>query len=191
MTLTLTSLPLSTPTTSIKTQIQTHLGGPSAVDASKIKILLNKKPIPSSKTTLGDAFEGSDVAEESNVTLSVMVMGGAPDPPADAAQTIDLATDQAMPDLPSPKVSSDPGSSEKSAAAVDASQRNAAAGGTATEMEGVQNTTTTSAEEDELAGTAFWADLNAFLAQRLKSSEKAAEVRGVFRTAWEARTFKP
>ncbi|RMD43715.1 hypothetical protein DV735_g1456, partial [Chaetothyriales sp. CBS 134920] len=43
------------------------------LSTDKIKILLNKKVIPSSKKTLADA---------------VMIMGGAPDPPADAPRDI-------------------------------------------------------------------------------------------------------
>jgi ubiquitin-like protein 4 len=175
MTLTLTSLPLNTPTNTIKQHIQTHLGGPSAVDAAKIKILLNKKPIPSSKTTLGDAFEGSDVADKEDVSLSVMVMGGAPDPAADAPGTIDMSPDAG-------EVSKGAESGEAAAEAVGGS-------GTRTEMEGVQSTTTT--EEDELAKPEFWADLEAFLGQRLKGSGKAVEVRGVFEKAWRSRTAKP
>jgi hypothetical protein len=88
MTLTLSSLTASTPISEVKSSIQKHLGGPSVLpDVSKIKILHNKKPIPSSKVTLGDAFVGTETEGQKDVTLSVMVMGGAPDPPPQAATT--------------------------------------------------------------------------------------------------------
>jgi hypothetical protein len=108
MTLTLSSLSSSTPISEVKSSIQKHLGGPSVLpDVSKIKILHNKKPIPSSKVTLGDAFAGTETEGQSDVTLSVMVMGGAPDPPPQGATT--------ETPLVAPETSSAPGS-EKAAA---------------------------------------------------------------------------
>lgn len=168
MTLTLKGLPLSTPVADVKTHIQTHLGGSSVVSTEKIKVILNKKPIPSSKKTLADAFADSDLEGKSTANLSVMVMGGAPDPPS-GPQTVEAAVG--------------PESEKAAAEAVVAD-----AGG----MEGVLPTTNTgAAAEDELAKPEFWRDLEAFLTQRLKSEERASELRATFERAWSSASAAP
>ncbi|ETN44619.1 uncharacterized protein HMPREF1541_10289 [Cyphellophora europaea CBS 101466] len=173
MSLTLTSLPISTPVASVKERIQSHLGGPPAVSLEKIKIILNKKPIPSSKKTLADAFADTDVADTTDVALSVMVMGGAVDP---AVTTHTEAWAEDVDQTVGPE-------SEKAAAEALAAD----AGG----MEGVMPTTTSSTADDELAKPEFWSDLEAFLGQRLKDESRAKQLRGTFESAWSSSRAAP
>ena len=189
MTLHLPSLPISTEVSSIKTAVQTHLGGSPAVSSiDKIKIILNKKPIPSSKRTLADAF--ADTPEllsaqdggngEVTVNLSVMVMGGAPDPSADAPTTVHLnssaASVTAAASQPTASTETQVGPESEKAAAEKLA---ADAGG----MEGVLPSSP-SAVDEELGKQEFWADLQAFLAQRLKSEDKAEELRRKWEGSW-------
>lgn len=132
------------------------------MSTDKIKVILNKKPIPSSKKTLADAFADTDLEGKPSASLSFMVMGGAPDPPPQAVGP----------------------ESEKAAAEALAAD----AGG----MEGVLPTGEGgAATEDELAKSEFWRDLEAFLSQRLKSEERASELRATFERAWTSGSAAP
>jgi ubiquitin-like protein 4 len=175
MTLTIPAIqPGATTVQSVKEQVQSYLGGPGVVASTeKVKLLLHKKPIPASKKTVAEALEGSDVAAGSaEVELGVMVMGGAPDPPPQV--------------LPEP-VSLDPG----------VAQPTAEKGLETTPMEGVEDTKTQPVQPGELSGRAvldtdeFWADLQGFMEQRIRSSEEAVRLRGVFEKAWRSSTSAP
>lgn len=185
MTLTLSDLSTTTPVAQIKTAIQSHLGGPSTVHTDKIKIILNKKPIPSTKKTLADALADTDIPANNTLTLSVMVMGGAPDPPPQTTTQTLAAQQSSAPE------------SEKAAAESIAAD----AGG----MEGVlpstaapADTATSTADADadanadaELQTHEFWSDLQSFLTQRLKSEGHAEALRGTFERAWRSGAAAP
>lgn len=107
-----------------------------------------------------------------------MVMGGAPDPVPQAH----------APPILDPQMATTPGS-EKAPLQAEA-----------TAMEGVEKTTAAASEPvqpGEPRGVAvletgeFWDDLQGFLEQRLRSSEEAEKVRGVFERAWRSADSKP
>lgn len=204
MTLTIPSVsPLSTSIHGVKEQIQSYLGGPSVVHLDKIKVLLNKKPVPPSKKTVADALDGSGVdIRQGQVEMGVMVMGGAPDPPPQEYMppTLDAALTAAA------SVSAPP--SEK--AAMEAEDIKVVLPGASASttgpgpMEGVveTNVSTTDAPPPAVqpggaSGASvletpdFWDDLQGFLAQRIRSEEDAAKVRGVFEAAWRSSTAAP
>jgi ubiquitin-like protein 4 len=178
LTLTLPDLnPSSTSIQSLKESVQSALGGPSIVGVEKIKILLNKKPIPASKKTVADTLEGVGLdGKEKQVELGVMVMGGAPDPPP-----------QPQPQA-APPPSQQPSGPDSENTAVEA----AAVPDTSTPMEGILNTTSTPAVNPvEISGKAvletpdFWDDLQGFLSQRIKDESQARRVHDVFQAAWK------
>jgi len=151
------------------------------VNAEKIKVLLNKKPIPASKKTVAEALEGSEVSGE--VELGVMVMGGAPDPPPQAQppQSLDAIIDASSASAP-----------ESEKAAVEAEQNKHQV----TPMEGVE-TTKDPVQPGEVSGadvletTEFWNDLQGFLEQRIRSSEEAVKLRGTFERSWRSSKDAP
>ena len=138
----------------------------------KVKLLLNKKPVAASKKTISDALEGSEATGE--IEFGVMVMGGAPDPPPQAEESI-AATAAAS-----------------TAAPMDEKQT-----AEATPMEGVETSKNEPLQPGEISGQAvveksgFWDDLQGFLEQRVRSSEEAAKLRGVFEKAWRSSTAAP
>ena len=134
----------------------------------KVKVLLNKKPIPSSKKTLADAFKESDVEGKEDVTLSVMIMGGAPDPPSGPAEI--PAPTVAGEEVPAVAVAASAPESEKAQAEAD-------------KMEGVEQSSS-GGWEDELSKGEFWEDLQGFLQQRLKNEEGGKKLRSVMENAW-------
>jgi len=177
LTLTLPGLnPSSTSIQSLKESVQSALGGPSIVGVEKIKILLNKKPIPASKKTVADTLEGGRLnGKGKQVELGIMVMGGAPDPPP-----------QPQPQAAPPPQQSSGLDSEN--IGVEA----AAVPDTSEPMEGILNTTSTPAMKPvETSGNAvletadFWDDLQGFLSQRIKDESQARRVHNVFQAAWK------
>jgi hypothetical protein len=134
--------------------------------------------------------------EKDEVQLSVMVMGGAPDPPAGSPTTLDLSSQSSSASVAPDQASADVGPESEKAAAEKLA---ADAGG----MEGVLPSTSTTAINDASAATdraaaeqelqkpEFWSDLQAFLAQRLKSESKAEELRGRFEGAWRSGESRP
>ncbi|KAJ9602212.1 hypothetical protein H2200_013332 [Cladophialophora chaetospira] len=178
MTLTIPSVQATTSLQAIKEQIQSYLGGPDVVATEKIKLLLNKKPIPASKKFMSEALEGNDASGE--VELGVMVMGGAPDPPPQAQPppAIDGAISISAP------------TSEK--AAVEGEQTKPET----TPMDGVENTQTPvqpgeASGQSVLETSEFWDDLQGFLEQRIRSSEDAVKLRGTFEQAWRSSNAAP
>ena len=177
MTLTLPSLDASTTSLqAIREQIQAYLGGPGMVaSADKVKLLLNKKPIASSKKTVAEALEGSQSVGE--VELGVMVMGGAPDPPPQDQSSIQEASAVAA----------------SGASGLGSEKVNAEAA----PMEDVQKTTSEPVQPGQASGQAvletdeFWTDLQGFLEQRIRSSEEALALRGVFEKAWRGSRAAP
>ena len=170
--------PATTTIQTLKEQIQSHLGGPSVVALDKIKILLNKKPVPPSKKTIVDALDGSGKLTEKELEFGVMVMGGAPDPPPQRPVTVDeqIAT------------------APRSAKAV--------AGGESTAMEGVESTTTAkdasiAVQPGELTGSAvletaeFWDDLQGFLEQRIRDRAEAVKLREIVERSWRSKGSNP
>jgi hypothetical protein len=164
------------------------------VHVDKIKIIHNKKPIPSSKPTLADAFAATDIPESDALTLSVMVMGGAPDPPP--AQSSATAA------------STGPGGATAEQASGPESEKAAAAQALAADAGGMEGVLPTSspapaavgiggAQEEqsrvaaELGKAAFWDDLQAFLAQRLKSDTQSVELRQRFEQTWRSSEAMP
>ena len=187
MTYLLPSAPPTTTIASIKQQVHDYLGGSAAVSSvDKIKILHNKKPIPASKATVADVV---DDANAKDLELGVMVMGGAPDPPAQTTTAVKTR----------PPEPAGPGSENAAIEAV--TGMNPADTGTETKMEGVQTTTGNMKSEpvqpDENSGAdvlqtqEFWTDLEGFLAQRTRSLEEAAKLRQTFERAWRSNTAAP
>lgn len=194
MALSLPSTPPSTTIASLKQQIQTHLGGSTVVSSTdKIKILHNKKPIPASKQTIGEVV-GTDTAKD--LELGVMVMGGAPDPPAQDMST--TAVKERVPEAAGP-------GSENAAVEAETGVNPAEEASTSTAMEGVVPTSEKPRSESQsqpvqpgetsgealLESTEFWDDLEGFLAQRLRSQEDATRLKGVFEKAWRSGTSAP
>lgn len=193
MTLTLTDLTPSTLISHLKTQVHTHLGGSSVVSIDKIKILSSKKPIPPSKKTVGEVLDGAPASKD--VEFGVMVMGGAPDPPASAPTTLFVGSQQQA---------AGPGSED---AAAEASAAKAAPEPTTTgfddrasgtPMEGLEKTKSPPVVQPGgmsgkvvLATDGFWTDLEGFLEQRLKDADEAKKLSGVFRRAWESSEATP
>lgn len=171
------SIPSVAPTTtisSIKEQLYTYLGGSSTIpSADKIKLLLNKKPVPASKTTIADLVDGAI----KDLELGVLVMGGAPDPPPQA---------------------SGPGSED---AAVEAATGENPAGTTQVETandvmkEETKQSLPVQPGSDSgselLRSAEFWSDLEGFLAQRLRSQEDAQQLRGLFERTWRSSASTP
>jgi hypothetical protein len=172
MSLRLEDLTSATTIQSLKEAVQIHLGGAGVVSIDKIKILLNKKPIPASKPTVRDAFTGTDVDGRTEVELAIMVMGGAPDPPVGAADVVKPATPVPGKDnaTSQPPTQPDP-------------------------MEGVEKTKHTSdsapKSKEVLSGPQFWADLEQFLADKLDSQAEAQSLRQTFENAWRSITATP
>lgn len=185
MTYSLPSTPPSTTIAALKQQVHTYLGGPSTVtSADKIKILHNKKPVPSSKQTVADIVD----TDTKDLELGVMVMGGAPDPPPQESTAVKLRVPEAA----------GPGS-ENAAAEVETGVNPGEV--TSTPMEDVHPTASHSESnpvqpgevsgDDVLQSQEFWTDLEGFLAQRIRNQEEAARLRGVFESAWRSSSAAP
>lgn len=166
------------------------------MDISKIKILSNKKPIPPSKKTLSEVLSDNTHAVKKDVEFGVMVMGGAPDPPPSAPTTLFAASL-----LQASGPGSEDAAREASSAATKATAP-AATGSddqpTSTQMEGVERTKSPPAVQPGgaivkivLSTDGFWTDLEGFLQQRLKDSNEASKLNGVFRHAWESSQVAP
>jgi ubiquitin-like protein 4 len=155
MSLTVSDVSAQTSVQSLKDAVQLHLGGAGAVDMAKIKILLNKKPIPSGKKTLGEAM-GTDmkVSKGESVELGVFVMGGAKDPVAKAEEVVKPATPV-------------PGPVEDKMEGVETKAES--------EVEKVVKA---------LGQESFWQELQDFLQTKLGDGESAKRVQGIFREAW-------
>jgi ubiquitin-like protein 4 len=190
MTLTLTDLASSTLVSDLKSQVHTYLGGSSVVEISKIKILSQRKPIPPSKKTLGEVLSDSTDAGKKDVEFGVMVMGGAPDPPPSAPTTLFAASQQQA----SGPVSEDAAREAASKIPARASDDQS----TSTPMDGVEKSKSPPAVQPGdaivkivLATDGFWEDLQGFMEQRLKDSDQASKLSGIFRTAWESSQVSP
>ena len=182
------TLPLIQPATTtlqaIREQIQSYLGGPSVVASTeKVKLLLNKKPLAASNKTVADALYGSDVGEQ--VEFGVMVMGGAPDPtPQTQAPSHEHSIAAAVP-------ASAP---ESEKAAVEAEEKKTTE---TTPMEGIETAKSQPVQPGGSSGQSiletneFWDDLQGFLEQRIRSSEDAVRLRGVFERAWTSSKAAP
>lgn len=151
----------------------------SSVD--KIKVLHNKKPVPASKQTVADLVDTTT----KDLELGVMVMGGAPDPPArQAAAATARSSGSAGPD------------SENAAVGAETSLNPADDTNRTDGMEGIQMAIPAGKPDGE-SGTAvlhskeFWDDLEGFLAQRIRSQEEAARLKSVFEQAWRSSTAAP
>jgi hypothetical protein len=179
MTLSLSSLnPTTTTIQSLKEQVQSHLGGPSVVGIDKIKILLNKKPVPPSKKTVSDALDDKPATRD--IEFGIMIMGGAPDPPPQQHSA-------------APTLATGPGSEK---AAAEAAQRTSSQ---PTPMEGVEATKAapepvqpgTASGASVLESPAFWEDLQGFLEQRIRDQSEAQILRGLFENAWRSAKSTP
>jgi hypothetical protein len=167
--------PSSTTVQSLKEQVQSHLGGSDVVQIEKIKLLLNKKPIPPSKKTVTEALDEKEA--KGDIELGVMVMGGAPDPPPQVqVPPADMA-----------------GAPESEKAAVEAESR-------PTPMEGVETVQAESGAPVQPGQTSgeivlqtdeFWDDLQGFLEQRIRDQGEAVRLRGVFERAWKSEVSRP
>jgi len=189
------SLPSTAPTTtisSLKQQVHAHLGGPSVVTSvDKIKLLLNKKPVPSSKQTVADIVD----ANTKNLELGIMVMGGAPDPPPQDTAT--TAVKAREPEAAGP-------GSENAAVEAETGMNPAEEARTEVGMTESPPPTKPRTESEsqpvqpgEDSGDAvlqheeFWKDLEGFLAQRIRSQEDATRLRSVFENAWRSSSAAP
>lgn len=154
--------------------MQNELGGPSLLAIDKIKILYNKKPIPVHKKTLGDIFESEDWKGRKSVELTVMIIGGAPDPPARSTKS--LSSSAAPPGLEqaaeTPAQTPAPPPPES--------------------MEGIEVSSTPPPSavqgpggKEILETGAFWIDLQAFLEERLKDEAQAAELSRKWKNSWK------
>ncbi|EXJ93817.1 hypothetical protein A1O1_02210 [Capronia coronata CBS 617.96] len=174
MTLMVPSVDPSTTTIhALKEQVQSYLGGPTVVHIDKIKVLLDKKPVPPSKRTVAEALQQR--GQEGEVEFGVMVMGGAPDPPPQ--------TQEAAPDA---QTASAPSSEE---AVVEVEQKKPEP----TPMEDVEPASTSPAApvqpggvsgQDVLKSSEFWDDLQGFLEQRLRDQAEAVKLRELFERTW-------
>lgn len=162
--LTMTDLTTSTTIQSLKDSVQTRLGGSSVLSTDKVKILLNKKPIPTSKATIGEAIAGSEIGNE--LEMGVMVMGGAPDPPTQAEE------------IPKPATPVPPPSTHTSTPAEP--------------MEGVEKTPDETSKANEVLSTShFWTDLENFLVEKLSHGDSAKRVRTIFENAYQSSEAAP
>ncbi|KEF54917.1 uncharacterized protein A1O9_09360 [Exophiala aquamarina CBS 119918] len=167
MTLELPSLnPETTTIQSLKEQIQSHLGGPSVVGIDKVKILMNKKPVPPSKKTVSDAWDNKPAGH--NIEFGVMIMGGAPDPPTQQPPTVPASAT---------------GTELEKATPMEGVEA------TRTASEPVQPGVESGASVLESA--AFWDDLQGFLEQRIRDQSEAQALRGIFEKAWRSANSAP
>ena len=151
--------------------MQTRLGGSSVVSTDKVKILLNKKPIPTSKATIGEALTGTDVDPAKEIELGVMVMGGAPDPPSIAEEIPKPAT---------PLPPSDTGTPAEPASAP------------AEAMEGVEKTADEAGKANEvLSKSHFWEELENFLVDKLSHGDSARRLRTIFENSYRSSEAAP
>ena len=127
--------------------------GYEGVDLSKVKILWNKKPIPSSKETLGDVLEEASIKKE-GVELGVMILGGVNQTGTPTAGT---------PSTAAAATGGDPMEGLEKAASPSQPVAQGPAG------------------KEVLETEEFWDDLKGFLEQRLKDEGEATRLTGLFR----------
>ena len=186
MTMTLSSTAPTTTITSIKEQLHNYLGGPAVVSGvDKIKILHNKKPIPSTKQTVADLVDTTT----KDLELGVMVMGGAPDPPPQDVTSVKLKSPEpAGPD------------SENAAVEAETGVNPAHQVKEVDNMQGVEMTPAVTSQPVQpqadsgsslLHDSEFWNDLEGFLAQRLRSQEEATKLKSLFERSWRSSIDKP
>jgi ubiquitin-like protein 4 len=168
LTITLSDIDPNTTTISqLRESVQSELGGSTIIAAEKIKILRNKKPVPASKKTVGNALEGETLEKGKTVEMGVMVLGGAPDPPAktgpihggDAAPVPPLAA----PEVPAP-------AAEKMDGIEKASLPPPVQGPSGKEI----------LETEE-----FWTDMQGYLEQRIKSESEAVRLVQKWKSNWK------
>lgn len=129
----------------------------------KIKLLYNKKPVPASKKTVSDVLQGERLEKGKTVDMGVMIIGGAPDPPARASAVSGGAdVPRAGKETPAPlsettetteKVSSPP------------------------PVQGPSGTAILATEE-------FWTDLQGYLEQRVKDEAQALRLVQKWKSNW-------
>lgn len=134
------------------------------VSIEKIKVLYNKKPIPTSKRTVSDVFEGEKLEAGKVVEMGVMVMGGAADPPAKMGAGLSSEIPQA--------------GTEKTAPATLLER-----------TEGIMKLSSPSPVQGpsgkEVLDTAeFWIDLQGYLEQRVKDEAQALRLVQKWKSNW-------
>lgn len=133
----------------------------------KIKVLLNKKPVPPSKKTVSDALDDKPATRD--IEFGVMIMGGAPDPPPQQHSVAPtLATGPETSSQPTPMEGV-----EATKAAPEPVKPGAASGAAL------------------LESPAFWEDLQGFLEQRIRDQSEAQVLRGLFEKAWRSANSTP
>lgn len=160
LTLTLSDInPATTTVAQLRESVQNELGGDGVVAIEKIKLLFNKKPIPSSKKTVSDVIGDADREKGKPVEIGVMVMGGAVDPPAQTSRMFGTAGGQTV-----------------------ATEAAAAQAPPPDDMEGIEKATTILPPVQGPSGKQvwetdeFWTDLQGFLEQRIKDEIQAARL---------------
>lgn len=161
--------PATTTIARLRESVQDELGGSAVVAVEKIKILFNKRPVPASKRTVRDVLEGDDgLRQGGTVEMGVMVMGGAPDPPA--------------------RTGGMPGGEGGQAQTKEAAQAPAAP--PPRDMEGIEQITRPTpvlgpSGKEVLETDEFWKDLQGFLEQRIKDETQAARLVHRWKGSWK------
>lgn len=134
------------------------------VSIEKIKVLYNKKPIPTSKRTVSDVFEGEKLEAGKIVEMGVMVIGGAPDPPT--------------------KIGAGSSSDIPQAGTRKTAQTTLPEG-----MEGIEKVSSPSpvqgpSGKEILETDEFWIDLQGYLEQRVKDEAQAIRLVQKWKSNW-------
>lgn len=152
--------------------IKTQYAQKSSQPQDKIKLLLNKKPAADLKTL-------KDLGVEGDVEISVMIMGGGVTSPAAATTPVvekaePIAAAAAAPSPAPDKMDVDP-----PASGPDSEKAH---------VESEQGADTTAFSASQILETKeFWADLQAFLSQRLRDEDESKALSAVFKDAWKKR----
>ena len=135
----------------------------TGLQQDKIKLLLNKKPAADLKTL-------KDLGINSDVELSVMVMGGGGTTPSVQSPAVEKSDPTVS--VPTPATSGDTMDIDPAPLSEKADLEKQGSGS------GVETA------KDVLKTEEFWSDLKGFLAQRLKSQDEGEALMGLFREAW-------
>ncbi|KAF2142763.1 uncharacterized protein K452DRAFT_317686 [Aplosporella prunicola CBS 121167] len=179
--ITLPTAPLSTSIHDLKTHYATQTG---LASPARVKLLRARKPVPDSKSLRDVLLEGGagvDASSADKVALEfqVMVIGGG----ASGANAVSGASTPGTPAASSPPPADIP------SAAAAAAGIPPAAGQIGEEP--VSSSTTAAPTGAAVPTTAeFWADVRAFLVQRVRDEAEGARLAELFRGAWEAEGSK-